>query len=59
MEVSTQLTNEKNYRTNKFIQEDVGEKTNKILDELEQEKNHFQLLFQQKSEIFMRIKSKT
>ncbi|MFY8187472.1 MAG: AAA family ATPase, partial [Flavobacterium sp.] len=26
MEVAIQLTNEKNYRTNKFIQEDVGEK---------------------------------
>jgi DNA sulfur modification protein DndD len=38
MEVSIQLANEKNYRTNKFIQEDVGEKTNKILDDIEQEK---------------------
>lgn len=41
MEVSNQLANEKNYRTNKFIQEDVGEKTNKILDEIEQEKKLF------------------
>ncbi len=41
MEVSTQLINEKNYRTNKFIQEDVGEKTNKILDDIEQEKKSF------------------
>lgn len=41
MEVSTQLANEKNYRTNKFIQEDVGEKTNKILDDIEQEKKSF------------------
>lgn len=41
MEVSTQLTNEKNYRTNRFIQEDVGEKTNKILDDIEQEKRSF------------------
>jgi DNA sulfur modification protein DndD len=41
MEVSTQLSNEKNYRTNKFIQEDVGEKTNKILDDIEQEKKAF------------------
>lgn len=41
MEVSTQLLNEKNYRTNKFIQEDVGEKTNKILDDIEQEKKSF------------------
>ncbi|NCT16602.1 MAG: DNA sulfur modification protein DndD, partial [Flavobacteriales bacterium] len=41
MEVSTQLTNEKNYKTNKFIQEDVGEKTNKILDDIEQEKKLF------------------
>jgi DNA sulfur modification protein DndD len=41
MEVSVQLANEKNYRTNKFIQEDVGEKTNKILDDIEQEKRSF------------------
>lgn len=41
MEVSTQLTNEKNYRTNKYVQEDVGEKTNKILDDIEQEKKSF------------------
>ncbi len=41
MEVAIQLTNEKNYRTNKFIQEDVGEKTNKILDDIEQEKKSF------------------
>lgn len=41
MEVSTQLANEKNYRTNKFIQEDVGDKTNKILDDIEQEKKLF------------------
>lgn len=41
MEVSTQLTNEKNYRTNKFIQENVGEKTNKILDDIEEEKKAF------------------
>lgn len=41
MEVSTQLTNEKNYRKNKFIQQDVGEKTNKILDDIEQEKKSF------------------
>lgn len=41
MEVSTQLANEKNFRTNKFIQEDVGEKTNRILDDLEQEKKSF------------------
>lgn len=41
MEVSTQLTNEKNYRSNKFIQEDVGQKTNKILDDIEHEKKSF------------------
>jgi DNA sulfur modification protein DndD len=41
MEVSTQLTNEKNYRTNKFIQEDVAKKINKILDDIEQEKKSF------------------
>lgn len=41
MEVSTQLTDEKNYRTNKFIQEDVGEKTKNILDDLEEQKKKF------------------
>lgn len=41
MEVSTQLTNEKNYRSNKFIQEDVGEKTKRILDDLEEKKKKF------------------
>ncbi len=41
MEVSAQLNNEKNYRTNKFIQEDVGEKTNRILDDIELEKKSF------------------
>ncbi len=41
MEVSNQLVSEKNYRTNKFIQEDVGEKTNKILDDIELEKKSF------------------
>jgi DNA sulfur modification protein DndD len=41
MEVSNQLENEKNYRTNKFIQEDVSEKTKKILDDLEEKKKSF------------------
>lgn len=41
MEVSTQLTNEKNYRTNKFIQEDVGDKTKNILDDIEEQKKKF------------------
>lgn len=41
MEVSDQLDNEKNYKESKFKQEDVGEKTNKILDELEEEKKKF------------------
>ncbi|PKP17490.1 MAG: DNA sulfur modification protein DndD [Bacteroidetes bacterium HGW-Bacteroidetes-23] len=41
MEVSTQLTNEKNNRTNKFIQEDVGDKTKNILDEIEEQKKQF------------------
>jgi DNA sulfur modification protein DndD len=41
MEVSTQLNNEKNYRLNMFIQNDVGIKTTKILDDIEQEKKQF------------------
>lgn len=41
MEVSTQLDNEKNYRNNKFIQEDVSEKTKNILDDLEEQKKKF------------------
>jgi len=41
MEVSIQLTNEKNYRTNKFIQEDVGDKTKNILDDIEEQKKKF------------------
>lgn len=42
MEVSTQLENEKNYRQNKFKQEDVSNKTQKILNDLENEKLKFQ-----------------
>ena len=41
MEVSTQLADEKNYRTNKFIQEDVSDKTKNILDDLEEQKKKF------------------
>ena len=41
MEISTQLTNEKNFRVNKFIQEDVAEKTKRILDDLEEKKKSF------------------
>lgn len=41
MEVSTQLDNEKKYRDNKFIQEDVSEKTKNILDDLEERKKSF------------------
>ncbi len=41
MEVSTQLTNEKNHRNSKFIQEDVGDKTKNILDEIEEQKKKF------------------
>lgn len=41
MEVSNQLENEKNYRENKYKQENVGEKTNLILDDLEMEKKNF------------------
>jgi len=41
MEVSNQLEKEKTYRENKFKQENVGEKTNLILDDLEIEKKNF------------------
>lgn len=41
MEVSNQLQIEKNYKESKYKQEDVGEKTNKILDDLEEEKKNF------------------
>lgn len=41
MEVSNQLQIEKNYKESKYKQEDVGEKTNKILDDLEAEKKNF------------------
>lgn len=41
MDVSNQLDSEKKYRENKFKQENVGEKTNLILSDLEQEKRNF------------------
>ena len=41
MEVSNQLTNEQNYRNNKYIQEDVNDKTKKIIDDLDTEKKNF------------------
>ena len=41
MEVFNQLQIEKNYKESKYKQEDVGEKTNKILDDLEAEKKNF------------------
>lgn len=41
MDVSSQLDNEKKYKENKFKQENVGEKTNLILDDLEEEKKSF------------------
>lgn len=41
MEVSNQLENEKSYRENKYKQENVGDKTNLILDDLETEKKGF------------------
>ncbi|WP_340307358.1 AAA family ATPase [Riemerella anatipestifer] len=41
MEVSNQLEKEKNYKENKFKQENVGDKTNLILDDLEIEKKNF------------------
>ncbi|MSN86028.1 DNA sulfur modification protein DndD [Riemerella anatipestifer] len=41
MEISNQLEKEKNYKENKFKQENVGDKTNLILDDLEIEKKNF------------------
>lgn len=41
MDVSNQLESEKNYKESKYKQEDVGEKTNRILDDLEAEKKKF------------------
>jgi len=41
MDVSTQLENEKNYKDNKYKQEDVKEKTNRILEDIEQEKKGY------------------
>lgn len=41
MEISNQLENEKNYRENKYKQENVEEKTNLILNDLEKEKSKF------------------
>lgn len=41
MDVSNQLESEKDYKHRKFKQEDVGEKTNRILNDLEQEKKKF------------------
>jgi DNA sulfur modification protein DndD len=41
MDVSTQLENEKNYKDNKYKQEDVKEKTIRILDDIELEKKQF------------------
>lgn len=41
MDVSSQLENEKKYKENKFKQENVGEKTNLILDDLEEAKKIF------------------
>lgn len=41
MDVSNQLDSEKRYRENKFKQENVGEKTNLILSDLEEEKKNF------------------
>ncbi|MGE0929528.1 DNA sulfur modification protein DndD [Peijinzhouia sedimentorum] len=42
MEISAQVSAETNYRNNKYIQEDVLEKTNRILDDLEEEKKSFE-----------------
>lgn len=41
MEVSNQLDNEKNYKESKYRQDNIGEKTNRILDDLEEEKKEY------------------
>jgi DNA sulfur modification protein DndD len=41
MDVSSQLENEKNYKDNKYKQDDVREKTIRILDDIEKEKKQF------------------
>ena len=41
MDTSNQLEIEKNYKESKFKQEDVGEKTNKILNDIEEKKKQF------------------
>jgi DNA sulfur modification protein DndD len=41
MDTSNQLETEKNYKESKFKQDDVGEKTNKILNEIEEKKKQF------------------
>jgi DNA sulfur modification protein DndD len=41
MDVSTQLDYEKNYKDNRYRQEDVNEKTKRILDEIEAEKKKY------------------
>ncbi len=56
MEISNQLEKEKNYKENKFKQENVGDKTNLILDDLEIEKKNFKGLLQLIFVIFMKLK---
>jgi DNA sulfur modification protein DndD len=41
MDVYNQLENEKNYKDNKYKQEDVREKTKRILDDIENEKKNY------------------
>ncbi len=41
MDVSNQLNDEKNYKESKYRQEDVGEKTNQILGDIEKAKKDF------------------
>jgi DNA sulfur modification protein DndD len=41
MDISTQLDVEKSYRESKYKQEDVGDKTNKILNDIEAQKRNF------------------
>ncbi len=41
MDVSNQLNDEKNYKESKYKQEDVGEKTNQILGDIEKAKKDF------------------
>ena len=46
MDVSNQLENEKNYKDNKYKQEDVKDKIKRILDDIEKEKKNYKNIIQ-------------